>query len=677
MTLSKSHPRAKTRWSVLAATVAAMTVLIGTVVLATNVGLSGSSFEIDGSSCTTVKSKTTCTQGANLVVDETGKIDWRTVDATVQPDRQSGTGDDSFTEGTKEDTAVPAISTGSIPPNKSDLLNFGVYLEDTGTDKFLHMFWHRVQEPTGTTNMDFEFNQSSTITANGVTPVRTLGDMLVQYDLSQGGSNPQLFLSRWVTSGAPASVCEASNTVPCWGKRMNLSSASLAAGSINDSPITAANARVAAGFGDQTDLGAMSVRTFGEATIDFGQIADPTQCVSFGSVYLKSRSSDSFTAALKDFIAPVTTDISNCGGLTIEKVTVGGQGAFDYTSETLPDAPFTLTTSAPGAAGADSVSYTGLLAGTYDATEDVPTGWVLDSIECIGTDSWSGDESTGELSVTIAADDDVTCTFTNSAKASLTVVKVLEDGTAGTTFNFTSTELGPFGLTPTGTGESGSDSQTFSDLDTGTYGVAETEPDGWNLISATCDNNEEPVAVTLGAGDDVTCTFVNAVERGAIEITKTRKHAAADGGVAPHAFVDFTIIGSDLPAGGTVIQTDANGIACLDGLLYDDYTVTETVPAGYVADDSEQDVTVSVESSCGDGSEATLSFNNTPLTDIRISVDSQIDGGTASTISCVDAEGNPVDSGSTEADGDGTLLVEDLLPTDPDATLVCTITVDP
>jgi hypothetical protein len=676
VTLRRSSPRAGARWSVLIGTVVAMTVLIGTVALAAHsIGLSGSDFEIDASHCTTVKNKEVCSDGANLTVDDANKIDWRTVDAIVQPDAPSGSGDDSFTEGTKEDTAVPAISTGSIPPNKSDLLTFGVYLEDTGTDKFLHMFWHRVQEPSGTTNMDFEFNQSEVLTANGVTPVRTAGDLLVQYDLSQGGTNPQLFLSVWVDTGTPAVVCEASNTVPCWGKRINLSDASLAAGSINSSPIAAADSIVALGYGDQTQLGAMSVRTFGEATIDFGEITDPTQCVSFGSAYLKSRSSDSFTAALKDFIAPVPTDISNCGGLTIEKVTVGGYGQFDYTSEELPDATFSLTTTAPGAAGADSVEYTGLLAGTYDATEVVPSGWTLDSIVCVGTEDYSGDTATGLLTVTIQPDDDVTCTFTNSAKASLTIVKELYDGTAGTTFNFTSGQFDPFGLTPTDTGAAGADSETFDDLDTGTYDVAETVPAGWNLRSATCDNEDDPSAITLGAGDDVTCTFVNEVERGAIKITKTRKHAADGPGDHDHAGVDFTITGGELAA-DTTVTTDANGEACLDGLLYTDYTVTETVPAGYVADDDEQDVTVSVESSCGDGNEATVSFSNMPLTNITVSVDSQIDGGTASVISCTDSEGN-IYGGSTGANGDGSLTVNDLLPTDPTVTLTCTITVDP
>ena len=41
------------------------------------------------------------------------------------------TNDDSFGQGTKEDTAVPSVVDGGVPPNKSDLIDFGGYLETT------------------------------------------------------------------------------------------------------------------------------------------------------------------------------------------------------------------------------------------------------------------------------------------------------------------------------------------------------------------------------------------------------------------------------------------------------------------------------------------------------------------------------------------------------------------
>jgi uncharacterized surface anchored protein len=166
------------------------------------------------------------------------------------------------------------------------------------------------------------------------------------------------------------------------------------------------------------------------------------------------------------------------------------------------------------------------------------------------------------------------------------------------------------------------------------------------------------------------------VERGAIEITKTRKHAADGSGDHPHAGVTFTITGGELAASGVEVVTAADGTVCLDDLLYGDYTVAETVPDNYVSADDEQDVTVSVESTCGDGNEAEVAFSNTPLTDVTVSVDSLVDGGTASSISCEASDGT-VYTGSTGANGDGSLTVEDLLPTDPTVTLTCEITVDP
>src|SRR5215207_3930687 len=124
--------------------------------------LPGSNFEID--------------VNANLKVDDPApSIDWASVSEARKTDLATGTNDDSYAGGAKEDDACPGTTTGSIPNNKSDLLTFGAYVEpEAGGPGFLNLFWTRVQEPSGTTLMDFELNQSSTLCANGVNPVRTL-----------------------------------------------------------------------------------------------------------------------------------------------------------------------------------------------------------------------------------------------------------------------------------------------------------------------------------------------------------------------------------------------------------------------------------------------------------------------------------------------------------------------
>ncbi len=123
------------------------------------------------------------------------RIDWNTVSEDDQVDPSIGANDDSFGQGSKEDTPVPTPVTGSIPPNKSDLVRFGMYRENVGlTSRFLHLYWTRVQDPSGTTNMDFEFNQDDEIPTGAATPARTYLDLLIQYDLENGGTVPQLFL---------------------------------------------------------------------------------------------------------------------------------------------------------------------------------------------------------------------------------------------------------------------------------------------------------------------------------------------------------------------------------------------------------------------------------------------------------------------------------------------------
>lgn len=510
------------------------------------VSLPGSNFEID--------------TDANLKVDDPApSIDWANVTENRKTDIAPGPTDDSFGQGTKEDTPVPTVVDGSIPPNKSDLLTFGVYQETVDGRNFMHMFWHRVQEPSGTTNMDFEFNQSTTLSGNGVTPVRTAGDLLVQYDLAQGGTNPILFLSRWVTTGSSAQ-CEAANSVPCWGDKTNLTAAGDATGSINTSAILAAEA---------DGLNNISSRTFGEASLDLDAVLGTTQCAAFGSAYLKSRSSDSFTAAVKDFIAPTPVNINLCGSVKIIK-----------TDDATPPNPL---------AGAEFTLY----------KDNPPLGGSRGAEDTVTTHSCT----TGA---------DGTCTIDNN-----------------TIFQ-------------------------------GQYWVVETVvPPGHDGVA---DQH-----VTVVAGQTVTVgPLVDPRQLGAIRVTKLRKHVADGAGDHPQSGVDFTV-------NGVTKTTDANGQACFDGLLFGDYTVHETVPAGYHGE-ADKTVTVNNKASCSDATYVgeTVTFHNTPLSNITVSFESQVSGGTASQISCTGLTATPPD-GTPGAFDDTSETFTDLEP----GTYNCTVVIDP
>ena len=129
------------------------------------------------------------------------------------------------------------------------------------------------------------------------------------------------------------------------------------------------------------------------------------------------------------------------------------------------------------------------------------------------------------------------------------------------------------------------------------------------------------------------CTYNNRQQQGAILVTKTRKHAADGSGPHPHEGVDFTV-------GDVTIATDENGEACFDGLSFGSHDVTETLPDGYHADQAlTQAVLVDNNATCEDDPYAgeTVAFGNTPLTDLSVVATGQVEGGTQSSIVCVDA----------------------------------------
>ena len=397
MTLRKSAPRAKRRWALLWATVASLTLVVAFVVNAAS--LPGSNFEID--------------TDANLVVNGSSPaIDW--LNATGSPltmrtgvvvkgDLPTGSSDNSFGQGSKEADAVPTPVTGSIPPNKSDLKNFGVFTESTADGDFLNLFWSRVQDPSGTTNMDFEFNHNACVagatgnvcSSNGVTPVRTEGDLLIQYDLSNGGTQATISMREWDGSA--------------WSDAAELDDA---LGTINTTAISAANSG---------GLGSLSPRTFGEASIDLASLFEEGECEAFGSAYLKSRSSDVFTSALKDFIAPAAVNISNCGSITIIKdANPNALQDFAYTVSGTGLSAFSLDDDS-GVTGATNTFLTtkvfnSLSAGSYSVAETAVAGWSLGSLTCDGPPAnWAIDgTNANKVNITLAAKQNITCTFVNN-----------------------------------------------------------------------------------------------------------------------------------------------------------------------------------------------------------------------------------------------------------------------
>lgn len=506
----------------------------------------------------------------NLVVNTAGNTDWATApNLAVGIDQSQTNSDNSYTGGAKHDDVCPSSSTGSIPPNKDDLMRFYVANETAGDDIFLYLAWERFlsKESSASAHMGFEFNQSETpCPAGSANVLRTAGDLLILYDL-EGGGSPVLTLMRWLTALGPGNTCAAKQSAPCWGNAVNLTAAGFADGSINTTaPITDPISGQVLNFTNQ----------FGEAAINLTDsgVFQAGVCTAFGSAMLGSRSSgNSFTSALKDFVGPTPIDVQNCGQIIIEKQTNpdGASGNFGFsTTGGLSPATFNLSDNGVRDYGAN------IQAGTYTVTEStIPSNFALQSITC----------------------------------------------------------------TVTGSGGSGS---TVS------------------LGTAT-------VSIDLQPTDTVRCVVTNRQLTGAIAITKTAKHADQSGATSANLVAGFRI--TDASGGTHNVTTDANGLACVQGLPLGNASVVETTPpAGYAGDPDTEMVTV-VDGTCSSGAVG-VSFENTPLTDVTVTVDSQHDGATSTTITCVDANGDTLDSVTVS---DGSLNLTDL----PPGVVTCTIDVDP
>jgi hypothetical protein len=249
--------------------------------------------------------------------------------------------DNAFGQGTKEDSTSPTVVTGSIPPQKDDLTRFYINQEKgSNGDNFLYLAWQRTNL-LGSAHMDFELNQANvgvTSSSTGTVALnRTAGDVLIDFDFGGSGA-VVLSYHTWLATGTNAGTqCQASNTFPCWSAGTTLSpsvaSASVNVANVNDynPPVPGAGFNVLAG--STSNNGTIS-STFGEAGIDLqaAGIFSTSVCEHFGDAWLKSRSSgSSFTSEMKDFIAPLPVNITNCGTIVIKKRTVPRGVNHDFT----------------------------------------------------------------------------------------------------------------------------------------------------------------------------------------------------------------------------------------------------------------------------------------------------------------------------------------------------------
>jgi hypothetical protein len=535
---------------------------------------------------------------------------------TKKLDLASGSTDDAFGQGAKEDISCPTEVFGSIPPQKSDLTRFYTAHEKVSGSTFLYLAWERTNI-LGNANMDFEFNQSKTKCSNepagSAVPVRTNGDLLITYDFGGSGS-PTLGLLFWLTVGGKNPTdstktnsnadCFSANSLPCWGDHQSLNGSN-SEGSVNSANVVDPIDPNA----PRTLKGDSSGGTFGEASINLSAVIpsvfgpNPTTCESFGSAYLKSRSSSSFTAEQKDFIAPGTVSLNNCGSLLIYK-TDGTNG--------LAGATFTATPGSTGSSGTATSSTLTDEGNGYYCIDNMLLGQSTVVQETVAPSGYNVDPNS--QTITVSSSD--------SCATRLAANPIVVDNP--TTPFVDRPQVGAIVITKTGKYKGCT-----------TAGAAITV--GGNQIGI-CGPTGSATSARLG---------------GAVFQLKTG------------TTVNYTS-GSTDPTTGTV---------CISNVTPGSYTLHEsTAPSGYAAG-ADQTVTVSGNTTCagtGTSAPATATVDNTPLTTITVSTTPQVGSSTSSTAYCVATTG-----GSSTGDTSGSTTPYTTSNAVKPGTYTCTVVIDP
>ena len=257
------------------------------------------------------------------------------------------------------------------------------------------------------------------------------------------------------------------------------------------------------------------------------------------------------------------------GSITIVKATVPGEDPQDFTfdpSANLSADTFVLDTD-PGSGTAASKAFTGLAPGTYSVQELATAGWDLTALACAGGASTTTNLDTRTATINLAAGETVTCTFTNTKRGSITLIKqTIPDGDPQQ-FTFTGELAGTIG-----------DGQAIGpkSVAPGSYTATEAAQDGWDLTQISCDDTNSSgnlatrtATFNVAAGEDVTCTFTN-TKRGRIIVTK---QTVPDG-----ATQSFDFSASYAQDGFSLTDGQSN---TSDPLVPGTYSVSETVPAGW------------------------------------------------------------------------------------------------
>lgn len=266
-------------------------------------------------------------QGGDGDQDDAGQLlDWQALaaDGGVAHSPDPDEADSAFKGGSKENKPGDwdlTTEKGGVNPSKANILDTWSAVDQLGGETFLHLAFRRASAD-GTTYLAFELNQASRLWNNGraKVPCRTTGDVLIAYEPQ--GREVTVEIQRWTTTEAdPATGCAASGKLETV---KSLDASTQAQGALNQEQI--------ASYLPGAGPGTIPSGEFGEASLNLAEVlgeAFGDDCLSFGSVWMHSRSSDSDSSNMQDYVEPSSLPVRTC--------TAAGRKFFDADADGVRD----------------------------------------------------------------------------------------------------------------------------------------------------------------------------------------------------------------------------------------------------------------------------------------------------------------------------------------------------
>ena len=214
--------------------------------------------------------------------------------------------------------------------------------------------------------------------------------------------------------------------------------------------------------------------------------------------------------------------------------------------------------------------------GTYDVMEAMTTeqqnNYKLLSASCLANGIADGTFDSADQKVAGVAVDGqkiVACTFVNTPLSHILVKNNVVPDNGGSSFTFVTagTNYAGFSLVAGQQNDSGP-------LTPGVYSVSETQNPNY-ILTAACDNGQDPEDLNIGYGQTVTCTFTN-TQKGGITITKV-----TDPDQDPTQFVFHPSWADAFTLSGVTGSNSMNFGSLAADATSTVYSISEDIPAGW------------------------------------------------------------------------------------------------